>query len=256
MVLPVGLRTVEGIPVRVEADPSRAGAAAAEAAAAAIRAAIDTRGEARIQLASAPSQEELLAALVADESVDWSRVHAFHIDEYVGLPDGSPHSFGRWLCDRLSGVDLAAFHQMRPGTDPVAEARRYVDLLARGPIDLACLGIGVNGHIAFNEPGAATFDDRLDLRVVTLDGASRRQQVDEDLFGSVSEVPRQALTLTVPALLRAGTVVVTVHGRHKAAAVAAALTGPVGPACPASAVRTHPAASWYLDAAAASLLDL
>jgi len=253
--LPAELNTVEGMPLHIAPDRQTTGASAAGSVARTIRAAIQARGEARIVLASAPSQEEMLANLVTDESVDWSRVHAFHMDEYVGLPYGHPRSFAQWLHDRLPRTALGSFHPLRPGADPAAEAHRYAALLADGPIDLTCLGIGVNGHIAFNEPGDTRFDDPVAVRVVALDEASRRQQVDEGLFDSVPEVPTHAVTLTVPALLRAGTIVVTVHGRHKAAAVATALTGPVDPACPASALRTHPAVVWHLDAAAASLLE-
>ncbi|HEX6681945.1 MAG TPA: 6-phosphogluconolactonase, partial [Candidatus Limnocylindrales bacterium] len=160
--------------------------------------------------------------------------------------------FGEWLRVRLAAVPLGSFERLRPdAADPAGEAKRYAELLARDPIDVALLGIGMNGHIAFNEPGDTSFDDPRRVRVVALEEMSREQQVHEGLFASVAEVPTHAVTLTVPALLQAGTLVVTVHGKHKAAAVADALLGPVDPSCPASALRTHAAVSIHLDLAAA-----
>lgn len=250
-----GLDAVGDLTPRVAEDAAGAGDAAATAAAAAIRAAISARGEARVVFASAPSQEEMLAALVSDSSIDWSRVHALHMDEYVGLPDDHPQSFGNWLRVRLSAVELGSFERIRPGEHAAEEAARYAALVASGPIDLTCMGIGVNGHIAFNEPHTSWLDDPELVRVVVLDETSRRQQVDEGLFGTIDDVPTHAVSLTVPALLRSEEIVVTAHGRHKAAAVAAAFNGPVAPACPASALRTHRSVSVHVDKAAASQLD-
>jgi glucosamine-6-phosphate deaminase len=252
--MPTGLSAGD-VTLHVAEDPVRAGTAAARVAADIIRGAIDTHGSARIVLASAPSQQEMLEALVRDTSIDWSRVHAFHMDEYVGLPQSHPQAFGQWLHERLSVTGLGSFERMRPGADPAVEAARYATLLAQGRIDLTCMGIGVNGHIAFNEPDVARFDDPAAVRVVELDAVSRRQQVDEGLFARLEDVPTQAVTLTVPTLLGANSIVVTVHGRHKAAALKRALTGPIGPACPASALRTHRSVSVHVDAAAASGLD-
>ncbi|MEU5948954.1 6-phosphogluconolactonase [Micromonospora sp. NPDC047465] len=254
MGVPAGL-SADDVTLHVTADPAGAGAGAARVAADVIRGAIASRGSARIVLAAAPSQQEMLAALVRDASIDWSRVHAFHMDEYVGLPQAHPQAFGQWLQERLAVAGLGSFTRLRPEADPVTEAVRYAALLAQGPIDLTCMGIGVNGHIAFNEPDVARFDDPAAVRVVELDPVSRQQQVDEGLFARLEDVPAQAVTLTVPTLLSANSIVVTVHGRHKAAALRLALTGPIGPACPASALRTHRSVTVHADAAAASGLD-
>ncbi|GAA4430728.1 glucosamine-6-phosphate deaminase [Georgenia halophila] len=214
--------------------------------------AISARGRARVIFASAPSQEPTIAALRSDVRIDWSRVQAFHMDEYLGLPFDHPQAFGQWLQDRLP-TDVT-LRRIDPTADPAAEASRYAQLLSAAPIDVTCLGIGVNGHIAFNEPDVADFDDPELVRTVELDEVSRTQQVDEGLFAAVADVPTRALTLTVPALVGARSMVATVLGSQKAAAVSCALTGPVTARCPASVLRTHGAASIHLDEGAASLL--
>ncbi|MFE7331317.1 6-phosphogluconolactonase [Streptomyces sp. NPDC057565] len=247
-------RVHEGIRLHVARDPVATGAGAGREAAGILRATIAARGRARVLFASAPSQEEMLATLVSDPLVDWDRVDAFHMDEYLGLPQGSPHAFGAWLEKRLAAAGRARLERMRPSSAPAREAARYTGLVRAARMDLVCMGIGVNGHIAFNEPGAGWLDDPETVRLVGLDETSRRQQVQEGLFPSLEDVPTRALTLTVPALLDTGAVVVTVHGAHKAAAVAAFLEGPVDARCPASAIRTHPAVSVYMDAAAAGRL--
>ncbi|MEU0369001.1 6-phosphogluconolactonase [Streptomyces sp. NPDC006283] len=244
----------DGVSVHVFRDAAATGAAAGREAARILRAAVAAKGRARVLFASAPSQDEMLRTLLKDPLVDWSSVHAFHMDEYVGLPEGSPHAFGAWLEERLEAAGPGRFERMRPGRGPAREASRYAALVRAAEMDLVCMGIGMNGHIAFNEPGAGRFDDPETVRLIRLDEASRRQQVEEGLFPALEDVPTHALTLTVPALLSTSAVVVTVHGSHKAAAVAASLEGPVEAQCPASAIRTHPAVSVYLDAAAAGRL--
>jgi len=240
--------------VRVWPTAEHAGADAARTAADAIVEALGARGRARVIFASAPSQEQMLAALAADTRIDWSLVTSFHMDEYLGLAPDRPQAFGRWLEDRLPAAARANFVRIDTTADPAAEAARYAALLSEGPIDVTCLGLGVNGHVAFNEPDVARFDDPELLRVIELDVRSRHQQVREGLFGTLVDVPTRALTLTVPALMSAAVMVATVLGEHKARAVADALAGPVSPACPASVLRTHPRASMHLDAAAASLV--
>lgn len=244
----------DGVPLHVGNDADDAGRAAAADAASAILRAIRERGRARVIFASAPSQESMLAALTEDPAIDWSRVDTFHMDEYIGLSENDPRSFGRWIQDRLPESAIANLDRIRPGAGPNGEAARYAARLVAAPIDVTCMGIGVNGHIAFNEPGDTRFDDPEQVRVITLDSVSRQQQVDDGLFDTIEEVPTKALTLTVPALLAAQSVVVTVHGRAKADAVAKALTGPLDPQCPASAIRTHAQATVHVDRAAVSRL--
>lgn len=234
---------------------AEAGREAAQRAATVLRDAIDSRATARVIFASAPSQQAMLAALVQEPGIDWSRIRSFHMDEYLGLPDDHANSFGLWLQQRLPAEALPGLERIRPDVKPAAEAARYAGLLAEAPIDLVCLGIGVNGHIAFNEPGTSGPEDPETVRVVTLDETSRQQQVEEQLFASLTEVPTHALTLTVPALLSGGSLVCSVVGAHKADAVARAVHGPIGRAVPASFLRTHPDVSWFLDAAAAQSLN-
>lgn len=241
--------------VTVTATPREAGAAAATKAADVILAALAEHGSARIVFASAPSQEFMLAALGEDLRIDWTRVRSFHMDEYLGLPVGHPQGFGRWLQDRLPAAALPGFERILSTNHPAAEAQRYAELLAEAPLDLTCLGIGVNGHIAFNEPDVTRFDDDELVRRVELTEASRVQQVDEGLFPVIDDVPSHAVTLTVPALTGARAMVATVLGERKAHAVLETLNGPVSPHCPATVLRTHPNTSLYLDAGAASMLE-
>ncbi|UNK70701.1 glucosamine-6-phosphate deaminase [Microbacterium sp. H1-D42] len=241
--------------IHTAASVAEAGREAARRAAAVLREAITSRGTARVIFASAPSQQAMLTALAQEPGIDWTRVHSFHMDEYLGLPDDHPNSFGQWLQQRLPAEALPRLERIRPDVKPAAEAAHYAGLLAEAPIDLVCLGIGMNGHIAFNEPGTSSPDDSETVRVATLDEASRRQQVEEKLFTQLSEVPTHALTLTVPALLSGRSLVCTIIGAHKADAVARAVRGPIDSSLPASFLRTHPDVSWFLDAAAAAALN-
>lgn len=235
--------------LRVRTFASRAdmGAAAAVDVAAALRDALRTKDNARIVFAAAPSQDDMLESLAAAPDIDWSRVTALHMDEYVGLPPGAPQRFGTYLTKRL-------FDQVRPGRvelidgDDSAEARRYAELVAEAPIDVVCLGIGENGHIAFNDPQVADFADPLSVKVVALDERSRRQQVNDGCFPSISAVPTHAITLTIPALMSGRRLFCTVPGGSKRDAVRQALDGPITEACPASVLRRHPDCTLYLDA--------
>jgi glucosamine-6-phosphate deaminase len=248
--------TVDELSVRVFDDVVEIARAAAVKAVDELCAAIDERSEANVMLATGNSQLVFLAELVTFAGVDWSRVTAFHMDEYVGLPPTHTASFQRYMRERVAAnVPFRAFHYLQGDTgDAGQEARRYADLLRTHPLDLCCCGIGENGHLAFNDPPVADFDDPLDVKVVVLEPASRRQQVAEGHFATIDDVPAQAITVTIPALLRARRVLAIVPEQRKAAPVQAALEGPITTACPASCLRTQPHATLYLDAESASLL--
>lgn len=243
--------TVDTLDVGIYPDEAATAAAAARVAARAIGDALADRGRARVIFGAAPSQDAMISTLLADSSIDWSRVTAFQMDEYIGLPEAHPRNFGVWLAERFNRRPELRVERLRPGNDPLTAAADYARLLMAEPIDLTCLGIGMNGHIAFNDPGSA-FDDLEPIRIVDLDVESRQQQVTEGLFATLDQVPAQAVTVTIPALLRGNTLVTTVLGAHKAQAVADALTGPVGVGCPASVLRTRPRASLHLDLDAAA----
>jgi glucosamine-6-phosphate deaminase len=232
------------------------GSAAAAYIAQEIRSTLQRQDRARVVFASAPSQIEFLASLVARPEITWARVEAFHMDEYLGVPPGSPQSFGQFLRVHLfDRVPFARVEYMDPEPrDPEAECARYAELLKERPIDLICMGIGENGHIAFNDPPVADFSDPLPVKIVEIDGPCRAQQVHDGSFARIEDVPRLAITLTVPTLLAARTLSVVVPGQRKARAVQQAVTGPLGTACPASILRTHPCARLFLDRDSASLL--
>ncbi len=241
--------------VSVYEDNAALGRAAAAEAAAALRAAIAAQGHANAILATGNSQLTMLEAL-STVDIDWPKVNLFHMDEYIGLPATHPASFRRFLREKI--VDIvkpAAFYGVEgDAPDAAAECARYTELLRQNPADLCCLGIGENGHLAFNDPPFADFHDPALVKVVDLDEVSRRQQVGEGHFPSLDAVPRQAITLTIPALLAAKRLLCIVPELRKAAPVKAALTGPISTACPASILRTAAHARLYLDRQSASLL--
>lgn len=245
---------VDALRVRVFRDARSLGAAAAWDASTILRDAIATRGVAHAMFATGNSQFDFLAVLVLDDTIDWTRVIGFHMDEYVGIAADHPASFRRYLRERLvERVPLAAFHFVEgDATDPLTECERYSALLRDHALDLCCLGIGENGHLAFNDPPVADFDDPLDVKVVELDDACRRQQVGEGHFPDVAAVPTRAITVTIPALLRASAVLAIVPEARKADPVRRALTGPIDTGCPASVLRQQAQATLYLDADSAS----
>jgi glucosamine-6-phosphate deaminase len=204
--------------------------------------------------ATGNSQLAFLDALVREPGVEWGSVVGFHMDEYVGIPADHPASFRRYLRERLvERVPIGAFHFIDgDAPDPGAECHVYAELLRAHPLDLCCLGIGENGHLAFNDPPVADFDDPLDVKIVDLDDACRRQQVGEGHFPDVDAVPLRAVTVTIPALLHAGTVLAIVPEARKRTAVRRALEEPVSTACPASILRSQPHAVLHLDADSAS----
>lgn len=234
--------------VRVLRDEDELGVAAGDDVAAELRDLLARQDSVRVVFAAAPSQRMMLARLRAADGIDWTRVTAFHMDEYLDLPPASPQRFAHWLSDTLfDHVPLAAAHLITPDGDPQHCADRYAALLAEAPVDVVCLGIGVNGHLAFNDPPVADLADDMSVKVVDLDDECRRQQVDDGAFKFLGDVPTRAITLTVPRLIAARRLVCVVPGRHKREAVRRALHDPIGGAWPATALRTHPRCTLYLD---------
>ena len=211
-------------------------------------------GEARVILASANSQIQFLQAVHQLGGVDWGRVTLFHMDEYLGISDRHSASFARFMREQVQEkFHPRAFHFLQGDASlPLSECRRYADLLSAQPIDLCCLGIGENGHLAFNDPPVADFQDPHPVKLVKLDDHCKQQQVDEGHFPALAAVPSFAYTLTIPALCSARKMVCIVPEKRKAAAVRATVEGPVETACPASWLRLQPHATLYLDADSAS----
>jgi glucosamine-6-phosphate deaminase len=243
-------------PVLVHPDLVEMARAAAEQAATVLRAAVRSRGMAHAMFATGNSQLAFIDALVTrTPDVPWRDVVVFHMDEYVGIGADHPASFQRWIRERIvAPAAPRAAHYLEGDGDPAATSARYAELLAQHPLDLCCLGIGENGHLAFNDPGVANFDDPLDVKVVELETACRRQQVNEGHYPDVASVPTHAITVTIPALLRAAHVMAIVPEARKAEPVQAALTGPVSNRCPASVLRTMPHVTIHLDEESARLL--
>jgi glucosamine-6-phosphate deaminase len=241
--------------VKIYSDRDQAGAAGAGIAAATIGEQIRRAGKAAVVFASAVSQDPFLAAL-RTHAIDWPRVTAFHMDEYAGMSATHSASFRRFLQDRLfDHVPIAAYHGLdAEASDLDAECDRYAAILRAAEPCLVIMGIGENGHLAFIDPPVCRFDEPRDVRPVELDDVCRLQQVHDGAFATLEDVPKQALSLTVPFFLRLPRALVFVNGERKAAAVRGALEGPMTEACPASALRRHRSATLFLDPGAASLL--
>jgi glucosamine-6-phosphate deaminase len=232
------------------------GRKAASVGAETIRRALQERGEANIILATGASQFEVLDALAASEGIDWSRVTGFHLDEYAGLPLPHPASFRRYLRERFLDnlpQPLRAFHFINGEGDCAAECRRLNPIIAGHPIALAFVGIGENGHLAFNDP-PADFETETPYLVVDLDDACRRQQLGEGWFPTLEDVPKQAISMSIQQILKSQKILCAAPDERKARPVQATLEGPVTPLVPASALQRHPDTTMYLDRASASLL--
>lgn len=225
------------------------GTDAAEEAVTVIRKAIQDNGHANIIVATGNSQLTFLEALSASDNVEWSRVNVFHMDEYIGIPSDHPASFALFLLHNIiDKVKPGNFYPIVGQTkDPQATCRHYEQLLRENPADFCALGIGENGHLAFNDPPLARFDELKWVHVVRLADSCKQQQVGEGHFKSIQEVPSEAITLTIPALLAAKCVLAIVPEGRKADIVAKALTGPISPLCPASILRRTVHAHLYLD---------
>src|SRR5215211_3744928 len=247
----------EQLNVYVYESRLKMGRAAASVIAAEIRRAIEERGRAVVILASAPSQNEFLASLAEAPDIDWPRVTAFHLDEYLGMGDRAPQSFRKFLIDRLvNKVPLGQFHGLRgDAPDGTAEAKRYAKLLDENPPDLAVLGIGENGHLAFIDPPFCDFNDPEGVKVVQLDEVCRNQQVNDGAFASLDEVPRNALSLTIPTLMARPKLFAIAPGPAKREAIKNTVEGPVSTTCPASILRTHRDAHLFIDQDSAQFLN-
>jgi glucosamine-6-phosphate deaminase len=222
-----------------------------------LRTAIAERGKARAVLATGNSQLAFFSSLRTLKDIDWQRVEVFHMDEYLGIDATHSASFRNFLMrEVVEPLGIGKFHGIDGDPERAEQTiASYAEQLGHAPVDLCCMGIGENGHLAFNDPPDVDFRDRQLLKVVTLDEVSRRQQVREGHFADLSHVPTRAITLTVPALLSPARTLVIAPEDRKAEAVRAALEGPITPHCPASILRTASHAVLYLDAASARLLE-
>lgn len=240
--------------IKVFKDKATLAAAAADQAASILRKAISEKGAARIIAATGASQFEFLDALTAMPGIGWSRVEMFHLDEYIGLPMSHPASFRSYLLKRLiNKVGIIRYHLLDGESDPALVAREVGAKLASAPIDVAFVGIGENGHLAFNDP-PADFETEEPYLVVNLDEACRRQQMGEGWFATLADVPLSALSMSVRQILKAQEIICVVPDARKARAVAACFEGQVSPEVPASILRTHPRCTVYLDDDSAALL--
>lgn len=217
---------------------------------------LEEKDEINMIFAAAPSQSDFIKVLIADQRIQWDRINAFHMDEYIGLEKDAPQGFGNFLKKRIFGkVPFKSVHYINGlAEDPSAECERYASLLEAYPVDIVCLGIGENGHIAFNDPPVADFNDPKRVKVVELETACRQQQVNEKLFDSLDQVPTHAVTVTIPSLLKANHMFCMVPAKNKAEAVYHTLNDEISEKCPATILRTKTGAILYIDEESASLL--
>ena len=240
--------------IRTYADRLVMSRAAARHATRALDGAIDAAGTARVTAATGASQLDFLEALTASSGIEWSRVELFHLDEYIGLPIDHPASFRRYLLDRLiDRVGITRYHLLDGEWDVPRVIEQVGGKITKEPIHVAFVGIGENGHLAFNDP-PADFDTEQPYLVVNLNDACRRQQVGEGWFASVDDVPKQAISMSVRQILKAEEIICVVPDARKVRAVAACFEGAIGPMAPASILRTHPNTTIYLDRESAALL--
>jgi len=239
----------------VYADKNSLARAAAERAARSLRYALGSQGKARIIAATGASQFEFLGALSSAPGIDWPQVEMFHLDEYIGLPITHPASFRKYLLERLIyKTGITRYHLLNADSDPQTVIREVGRELQSEPVDVAFVGIGENGHLAFNDP-PADFESQDAYLIVDLDEPCRRQQVGEGWFASLSEVPKQAISMSVCQILKAKEIIAVVPDARKAQAVGACLEGEISPMVPASILRRHPNTTVYLDQHSAALLS-
>ena len=244
---------IENLAIKIYREKKAMGEAAANNVAEKLKIAIDERGGANLILATGASQFSFLAALQTKE-IDWGKITVFHLDEYKGISDSHPASFRKYLKERILDqvVPKKIYFLNGDANDLEVEIARYEKALASHPIDIACIGIGENGHIAFNDPAVANFKDPKLVKVVELDEACRNQQLGEGWFPTFNDVPKQALSLTIPAIMDCKAISCVVPDERKAQAVYDALYNDINTNCPASILRTHQDATLFLDKAAAS----
>jgi glucosamine/galactosamine-6-phosphate isomerase len=244
--------------VKIFDDKTVLGMEAAKAGAVKLRAALAAQGKASVILATGASQFEMLDALLRESGIDWSRINIFHLDEYIGLPADHPAGFRKYLWTRFISklpVPPAAFHPVNGSAEePEAVCEELGKLIRANPIDVAFIGIGENGHIAFNDP-PADFETERSYLVIRLDEKCRRQQLGEGWFPTLNDVPEYAISMGVKQILKSKTIINTVPDLRKAEAVRDALEGPLTNRCPASILRTHPDVTTFLDRNSASLLE-
>jgi glucosamine-6-phosphate deaminase len=240
--------TKDKLAVRIFDSRPEMGKAAAETVSAKIRELLKTKPYVSIIFASAPSQTEFLASLL-EMDVEWGKINAFHMDEYVGLDKDAPQGFGNFLKDRLfSKVGLRETHYMNGNAgDPEQECLRYAGLLEKYPTDIVCLGIGENTHLAFNDPHVAFFDDPKVVKVVDLDQACRQQQINDGCFATLEDVPVYALTITIPALVKSTFAYAIAPGPAKADAIYHTVNSDISPTYPSTILRRHPNAILFID---------
>ena len=252
------MKTLKKDLLAVNIYPTRAemGKAAAADIKACILSLLKTKETINMIFAAAPSQNEVLAALALDKEIPWNRVNAFHMDEYIGLDADAPQGFGNFLKEHIFGLANFASVNYIDITAPDAEAEcaRYAALLGQYPTDIVVMGIGENGHIAFNDPPVADFNDAKAVKPVALDEICRNQQVNDGCFKALADVPKTAITLTVPTLFAGDHLFCIVPAATKAQAVRATLCGEIGEKCPATVLRRHKSAVLYLDGDSSSLL--
>ena len=249
---------IDSLDIRVYRDRLSMGRSAAEMVADRVTLLLNEQKFVNIVFAAAPSQNEFLAALIAIKHIDWKRINAFHMDEYIGLPEGAPQKFGSFLKEKVfKHVPLNTVNYLNGNAiNPEAECNRYIGLLAQYPPDIVCMGIGENGHIAFNDPHVADFNDRHQVKIVDLDQECRQQQVNDRCFSCLEQVPTHALTLTIPALMAGKYIYCMVPGKNKANAVYNTLNAEINEQCPASVLRKHPQAVLFLDEDSSFKLNL
>ncbi len=242
--------------VKVFDSRSTMGREASKEASIKIKELLSAKKEINIIFAAAPSQNEFLASLINDREIKWDRINAFHMDEYIGLNPEAPQGFGNFLKDRIFGrVSFKSVNYLYGNAKNMdEECRRYTALLKSHPVDIVCMGIGENGHIAFNDPHIALFKDEKWVKVVELDKKCRNQQVNDGCFDSLEKVPTHALTLTIPSLISGGYIFCMVPAKTKAEAVYATVNGEITEGCPASILKTHENAILYTEIESASLI--